>query len=281
MHLPRAIYSGPKEFSKDETIVLLDQEFHHIVNVKRLAAKDQLEVYHLQSRNFALAEVTSIAKDSVTLRIQKTAKKKSPRSTTIICGLPELSTAEGIIEKCGELGVSKLVFFNANRSQGYLIKKIDTRRLNRWQKISFSAFKQSLQANPLQIGLETSLEAALSSMEKLDIKYSSRIFLHPDLSEKPSSVSLTDLLKLPKQKHSKQVLPNNFSNIPDSENPLKKPLEITEQDAEVYIVIGPEGGLSETEVSLLNNSGFHHGTLGLGILRVETAAVLASGLAIL
>jgi 16S rRNA (uracil1498-N3)-methyltransferase len=45
----------------------------------------------------------------------------------------------------------------------------------------------------------------------------------------------------------------------------------------VSVLIGPEGGLSEGEVAMLVGAGFHRVHLRTGVLRVETAALVALG----
>lgn len=50
-------------------------------------------------------------------------------------------------------------------------------------------------------------------------------------------------------------------------------LDATEDIDEILILVGPEGGFSEKEVSFLADSGGHFVDLGGGILRVETAVV--------
>ncbi len=47
------------------------------------------------------------------------------------------------------------------------------------------------------------------------------------------------------------------------------------QAADLLLIIGPEGGFSETEISLLNDMGISAAALGPRILRTETAAVAA------
>lgn len=47
------------------------------------------------------------------------------------------------------------------------------------------------------------------------------------------------------------------------------------ESGEVLLVVGPEGGISETELSLLENAGATRVHLGAGILRTSTAGVAA------
>jgi 16S rRNA (uracil1498-N3)-methyltransferase len=52
--------------------------------------------------------------------------------------------------------------------------------------------------------------------------------------------------------------------------------ELLAEPAErISILIGPEGGLSPSEVELLARAGFHAARLGGAVLRVETAAIFA------
>ena len=47
------------------------------------------------------------------------------------------------------------------------------------------------------------------------------------------------------------------------------------ESGEVLLVVGPEGGISESELSLLENAGATRVHLGAGILRTSTAGVAA------
>ena len=48
---------------------------------------------------------------------------------------------------------------------------------------------------------------------------------------------------------------------------------------EIFLIIGPEGGLSQEELSLLQQYGAHQVKLGPRVLRTETAAITATSLA--
>lgn len=52
-----------------------------------------------------------------------------------------------------------------------------------------------------------------------------------------------------------------------------------QQDGDILFVMGPEGGLSKREANLFIQNGFKAFSLGKSILRWETAAILALGLA--
>lgn len=56
-------------------------------------------------------------------------------------------------------------------------------------------------------------------------------------------------------------------------HPSKKLREILKPNSSVTIVIGPEGGFDEEEITMLEEAGFVSVTLGKRILRAETAAL--------
>ena len=60
----------------------------------------------------------------------------------------------------------------------------------------------------------------------------------------------------------------------EEENTLKKILtSINKPNLKIAIVIGPEGGIDETEISKLKEAGAKTITFGQRILRTETAAI--------
>lgn len=65
-------------------------------------------------------------------------------------------------------------------------------------------------------------------------------------------------------------------------NSLKKEIEnlkgLNKKDIKIAIVIGPEGGIEEEEISILQEKGAKIITLGKRILRTETVALVMSGI---
>ncbi len=62
-----------------------------------------------------------------------------------------------------------------------------------------------------------------------------------------------------------------------SDAPALTDLPAGKIDKEIYLLVGPEGGFSEREKSLINKKGLTVFSLGKRILRMETAAILALG----
>ncbi|MFR0715015.1 16S rRNA (uracil(1498)-N(3))-methyltransferase [Enterobacterales bacterium BD_CKDN230030183-1A_HGKHYDSX7] len=62
-------------------------------------------------------------------------------------------------------------------------------------------------------------------------------------------------------------------------HPVAEPLTSHAKPAKLAFLIGPEGGLSETEVDQAKAAGFHAARLGPRVLRTETAPVVALSVA--
>ncbi|MGC1329390.1 16S rRNA (uracil(1498)-N(3))-methyltransferase [Pseudomonas sp.] len=62
-------------------------------------------------------------------------------------------------------------------------------------------------------------------------------------------------------------------------HPVAEPLVSHEKPASLAFLIGPEGGLSDAEVSQAQAAGFHSARLGPRVLRTETAPVVALAVA--
>jgi len=60
--------------------------------------------------------------------------------------------------------------------------------------------------------------------------------------------------------------------------PLVRPVDLAAQ-GRILVVVGPEGGLTDEEAAALKKGGFMAVSLGQGVLRWETAALAALGLA--
>lgn len=60
--------------------------------------------------------------------------------------------------------------------------------------------------------------------------------------------------------------------------PLVRPVDLAAQ-GRILVVVGPEGGLTDQETAALKSGGFMAVSLGQGVLRWETAALAALGLA--
>jgi 16S rRNA (uracil1498-N3)-methyltransferase len=146
-----------------------------------------------------------------------------------------------IVQKCVELGVSRIVPVECTRSIAKIADKAD-KKIARWQSISESAAKQSGRGIIPAIGDVLSFSDAVQQMKEHDLA------LMPYELENESSIS--EIIK----KHGKI-------------NTLA-------------IFIGPEGGISDEEINLAKAHDITTVSLGKRILRCETAGFSALTLAL-
>jgi 16S rRNA (uracil1498-N3)-methyltransferase len=143
---------------------------------------------------------------------------------------------EWIIQKCTEIGAASFRLLVSERS---LVQKIEDiqQKQDRWQQIAMEAAEQSGRVHVPEILLPLHIQQALSLPSGADT-------LKCIAWELDRQHTIDQLLQ--------QIIP-----------PQK-----------VILVIGPEGGLSDTEVQFALDNGFHAITLGNRIFRLETAAIV-------
>ena len=145
---------------------------------------------------------------------------------------------EYIIQKSVELGVYDITPVEMQRCVVKLNDKDKIKKQERWQKISEVASKQS----------------GRDIIPKINnIKNIKNIV---------NEVTNYDLFLIAYEKEKDNTLKNELSKIKNNKENMK-----------IAILIGPEGGLEETDTKLLQQKGAKIITLGKRILRTETVAL--------
>jgi 16S rRNA (uracil1498-N3)-methyltransferase len=146
-----------------------------------------------------------------------------------------------VIQKCTEIGVSSIALLNTERTIIDIPHKKLPDRLTRWQRIAKEASEQSGRTRIPSIQGPFSLSQLIEQQSKLG----------PVL--------------IPWEKES---LPLAIAT-----EPLKH-----QSPRIITLIVGPEGGFSEKEVTNAQKLGATSVSLGPRILRAETAALIASAL---
>jgi 16S rRNA (uracil1498-N3)-methyltransferase len=147
---------------------------------------------------------------------------------------------EWAIEKCTEIGVARIIPIIARRTDAHLATAAVKRR-ERWQRIARQATEQSRRLAPPEIVTPVKLK-------ELD------------------GVLPADLLT--------RIV------LAESEEETRLGAVLQSRPAEVVLAIGPEGGWADGELSWFHESGWVAASLGETILRAETAAIVATALAL-
>ncbi len=228
-------FINPEDAGKDK-ISVSGEDFKHLVRVLRAKPGDKIIISDNKQYKYT-AVIREIRNNIAVLDIKskKAIKDRVPEITLFQCILKK-NAMELVIQKATEIGVNNIVPVISKRTVPELPAryKKNGSKVNRWQKISDQASKQSkrdfkcLIASPLMLS---------------EIKVSGfGIFLVPYVQKK------------------------NIDSEPDSLNGIK-------QSTNIGYVIGPEGGFEEGEIELLKSRGARILKFGNNILRSETASI--------
>ncbi|MYL33420.1 16S rRNA (uracil(1498)-N(3))-methyltransferase [Pontibacillus yanchengensis] len=223
---------------ENQHVTLTGEDVHHITKVMRMRTDDEI-ICCTPEGQAALCKIIEITHDMVTCYIVKwlDEDKELPAQVTIVQGLPKGDKMELVIQKGTELGASRFIPFEAERSIVKWDAKKTQKKVDRYQKIAKEASEQSHRTMIPTVSKLYTIKQLIEEGQDYDWK----LLAYEDEAKSSSFSSLKDVI------------------------PYINPSE------QVMIVIGPEGGFSENEVDLLKGASFMSVRLGPRILRAETA----------
>jgi 16S rRNA (uracil1498-N3)-methyltransferase len=125
---------------KGETILLENEELHHLSHVLRLKKGAKLEVINGKGA-LAIGEIQEVGRNEAFITVEEVTIKSPPTYELILAqGMPRASRLEYILEKCVELGVTSIWLFPAAFSEK---KTFSPSQMKRFHYIITSALKQS------------------------------------------------------------------------------------------------------------------------------------------
>ncbi|MDE4541590.1 16S rRNA (uracil(1498)-N(3))-methyltransferase [Thermoanaerobacterium sp. R66] len=225
---------------KDGIVRIYGDDVHHIKDVLRLKIGTDLVVSNgVKQYN---ASILSIESTSVLLKIVDELHQvvESSINVTLFQGLPKSDKMDLIVQKCTEIGIKKIVPVETEYSIIKIKEKSIGNKINRWNKISQEASKQSGRLIVPEVLEPISFNIAVNYIHEFDL------CVMP--YERETNVRLKDVLK-----------ENNGAK-------------------NICIFIGPEGGFSPSEVAMATENGAVIVTLGPRILRTETAGIVAGSI---
>ena len=228
-----------------ELITILDEDVNHIKNVLRLNVGENLQICDIDSSKNYICEILEVTAKSVTCKILEEIQSIAEGNVKlhIFQGLPKADKMELIIQKGTELGVSEFVPVSFKRSIVKISPKDEKKKIDRWNKISEVAAKQSKRDIIPKVRNVESIKNVCNEIKNYDI-----VLLAYELEE------------------------NNYIK-----NELLK-IKNTKENYKIAVIIGPEGGIEKEEVEVLENAGAKVISLGKRILRTETVALQVSSI---
>jgi len=225
----------------EAAVIISGNDYNHLKNSLRLNIGDRVILSDGNGIDME-AEILNFHDQGAELKILSREKSKVEAETEVWLaqGLPKKSKMDLIVEKATEIGFAGLIPLESKRTIVKYDHKKKNKKQRRWQRVAEAAAKQSGRAVIPEIKDFYSSDNLKSLKEEFDY-----VLL---LWEDEKEYSIKEFFK-----------ENNIA-----------------AEARILLIIGPEGGLTETEVSKFKKElDARIITLGPRILRTETAGITA------
>lgn len=213
---------------KDNVFTLNNDDYYHIKTVMRMNESNNIEVVYQKEVYLCSLEFND---NNIIIHKEKKVDSKELLNKEIVLVIPLLKETkmDYILQKATELGVTKIIPVEMERSIIKLDKGKEEKRIERWTRICKEASEQSMRVTI----------PVITEVKKLT-----------ELSDIDGTKMLCSTV--------------------EKQNTIKMFLQSIKNYDRIIIVVGPEGGISPKEETLLNEQGFTSVTLGNRIMRVET-----------
>ena len=228
---------------KNDNIIIDGDDVNHILNVLRMKKDDEIQVCNQVTGENYKARIMQYSKNEIECKIEEKIGKSTESNVhiTLFQGIPKFEKMELIIQKNTEVGVNNIVPVIMERTVVKLDEKVASKKLDRWQKIAEIAAKQSMR------DIIPNIKSIIKTKE-IDVDGYDVVLV---------------------------AYENEEHNMLKAE--LKKLESQNKQEYNIAIAIGPEGGISEKEIELLDEKNVKFVSLGKRILRTETAGLVMAG----
>lgn len=218
----------------DKQVVVSGEEFEHMTKVLRHKVGFKIIVCCSDGNDYNCT-IDKIEKSFAVAKIDSVVKNQNDPENQIVLfqALPKGDKSQLIVQKCTELGVSKIIFFNSRYTEE---KKFNRERL---QRVAKEACKQSGRSVLCEVG---------------------------------ELVDFCDILPMIRE-YECTVMP--YENATCGKIGQAEKLKDSKK---IAVIIGSEGGFSESEVEEARQNGAQIVSLGKRILRCETAGLVAIAL---
>lgn len=225
---------------EEEEVTIHGDDAGHINRVMRMKPGDSIICCGTDGR-CAECRILEISVERVMASVVAWLDRSNelPVGAVIAQALPKGDKLDLIVQKGTELGAQAFLPFEADRS----IVKWDTKKREkkaaRLQRIAKEAAEQSQRSRIPKVSVPVSFQQLLDRSREFDVKI----------------IAYEEVAKAGEQ--------NNLASV----------LQQTKAGDTLLLVIGPEGGLTEQEITMLESCDFIACGLGPRILRTETAGL--------
>jgi len=229
-----------------DTAALVGEHAAHLARVLRAEIGQEFDI--ATGEEVRRGTITTISYDRVEFALDTKpyhrlrSKPFDAPKVTLALAIFKFDRMEWAIEKCTEIGVARIIPVIARRTDAHLAAAA-VKRHDRWQRIVRQAAEQSRRPAPPEIAVPVKLK-------ELDGV-------------------------LPADASTRVVLAES-----EEETRLGEILQSQSTESEVVLAVGPEGGWADGELAWFCEMGWVAASLGDTILRAETAAIVATALAL-
>jgi len=245
----------------EDTVTITGSQHHHLARVLRLKAGDSLNVLDNQGHLYKTA-ILEIAKTQTICKILESLRQDtSPLPKVILTqALIKGEKMDWVVQKATELGVSEIVPLITKNTIVKLDPKDIAKKIERWQAIAQGAAEQCERWDAPAVREPVRVEA-LTVSEGENGFYGAVV---------RDSLGLLNLNAGP--------LNPPKGGLKCGDTSYMRPVSLREReiysDSSLILVIGPEGGLTLEEETLLSEKGFAPVSFSANVLRAETAAIV-------
>lgn len=226
------------QIEKDK-IVIQNDDVNHIKNVLRAKVDDKIDICDYNTSKNYVCKIEEIEDKVIRCKIieEIDSNVESEVKVSIFQGIPKADKMELVIQKSVELGAYDITPIEMKRCVVKLKEKDKTKKIQRWQKISEVAAKQSGRDIIPNINNIININKLCEGLEKYD------------------------LVLVAYENEKINTLKNELTKIKNNKK------------VKIAVIIGPEGGIDKAEIEQLEKYSAKIVTLGNRILRTETVAL--------
>lgn len=232
----------PEENIIDGIAYIKGEDVKHIYKVLRLKEDDRVSINNCCGQEF-LGIISGVDKDQVIIKLSEKLDLNNESNIGIYLfqAFPKSNKMDFIVQKTTELGVKEITPILTER---VVVKsrKGEFNKVERWNRIVKESCKQCKRSIIPKVNLPINFEEALEKLKHMD------------------------LIIVPYENENNFGIKKLMSNI--NRDKIKK----------VAVIIGAEGGFSESEINKLKKIHSNIVTLGPRILRTETASIVCISL---
>lgn len=236
MSLPVFIHPDLSAAQAGDAITLSGPEARHAVTVKRMQQGEKLALIDGTGIRLTLTVTETSGKDHLTGTVESVTQLPEPNPrVTVVQAIPKSERAELAVDLATQAGADEIIAWQADRCVAKWDGKKAPKAVAKWQAAAEAAAKQSRRDRIPQVRGPLTTRQLVAELAER-AESASVLVLHEEATESIREVGL---------------------------------------HGEVFLLVGPEGGIGEEELATLREAGAVPIKLGPEVLRTASAAMVA------